>query len=174
MERYGIFESTRITGQNLSFISDVNMENGWLVHKGELVDSEREIYRAIIPTAGTLATEPVYVVGNPAWNYDTTSLINQNECNYFIPAGKVFRVYTLNPNDKFGIANYGVDGIPVVGEYVGLQAGSAKPIASAAPPAGSAFVGRVNELRQMGNEYHVGTSVDQRTVKVRIEVVSNG
>ena len=174
MSRYGIFESTRITGQNLSFISDVDMENGWLVHKGELVDTEREIYRAVIPTAGTLANEPVYVVGNPAWNYDTSSLINQNECNYFIPAGKVFRVYTLAPNDKFGVADYGIDGTTVVGEYVGLQAGSAKPIASATPPGGSAFVGKVVQHREMGNEYHVGVNLNQRTKKVRIEVVSNG
>jgi len=170
---YGIFESTHITGRNFSFVSDVNLENGMLVHKGELVDATKEVYRAIIPTAGTLESEPVYVIGNPAWNYDTSSIVNQNECKYFIPAGKVFRVYSLNPTDKFGVADYGIEGEPVVGEYVSLAADSARLAASASLPA-TGFAGRVVQIVDMGFNYFVGVNVTQRTYKVRIEVVRNG
>ena len=173
---YGIFESTHITGRNFSFVSDVAMENGMLVHKGELVNQVQgtEVYRAVVPTAATIAAdEPVYVIGNPAWNYDKSSIVNQNEDKYFIPAGKIFRVYQLNVTDKFGIADYGIEGTPVVGEYVSLDADSTKPIASATLPDGG-FAGRVIEIRDMGFEYWVGQPVNQRTYKVRIEVVRNG
>ena len=101
---YGIFESTHITGRNFSFVSDIALENGMLVHKGELASDVQgtEVYRAVVPTAATLtANEPVYVIGNPAWNYDTSSIVNQNEDKYFIPARKIFRVYQLNVTDKF-------------------------------------------------------------------------
>lgn len=176
---YGIFESTNIRrGVCFSFVSDVQLENGNLVHKGELVEDKlgNEVYRAIIPTAETIsAGEPVFVVGNPAWSYDTSSIINQNEDAYYIPAGKVFRVYALNAKDKFGIANYGInDGETIaVGEYIVLDANDAKPIRATSLPA-SGFAARVVEVVQMGNEYWIGkVTVDQRTVKVRVEVVRN-
>lgn len=175
--KYGIFESTHIKGRNFSFVSDIDLENGMLVHRGELVNDVKgtEVYRAVVPTAASLtANEPVYVIGNPAWNYDTSSIVNQNEDKYFIPAGKIFRVYQLNVSDKFGIADYGVEGTPAVGEYVGLEANSTRPVASATRPTSGGFVGRVIEIRDMGFEYWVGQPVNQRTYKVRIEVVRNG
>ena len=170
---YGIFESTKITGGNFSFLSTVDLENGMLIHKGGLVPGSKDIYEALIPTAANIANEPVYVVGDPAWNYDTSSAINQNEDQYIVKAGMVFRCYGLKPTDKFGIADYGIDGTPVVGEYVGLLNDSAKPIASATVPSG-AFVGRVIQEVDMGHEYFVGKPIDGRIKKIRIEVVKNG
>jgi len=169
----GIFESTHIIGRNFSLVSDVELENGMLVHKGDLIAGSKDVYQALIPTAATIADQPVYVVGNPAWSYDTSSLINQNEDNYAIKAGTVFRAYKLNPTDKFGIADYGIVGTPVVGEFVGLQAGSAKPVAAAATPS-TAFVGKVIQEVDMGHQYFVGQTVDNRIKKIRIEVVKNG
>ena len=169
----GIFESTNITGRNYSFVSTVDLENGMLVHKGALVPGSKDIYEALIPTSATIAAEPVFVVGNPAWSYDTSSLVNQNENNYYIKAGVVFRVYGLKVTDKFGIADYGIDGTPVVGKYVGLQNGSAKPIAAATAPS-TAFVGKVIQEADMGFEYYIGQHIDSRTKKIRIEVVKNG
>ena len=169
----GIFESTHITGRNFFFISSVEMENGMLVHKGELVPGSKDVYEALIPTAATIDIQPVYVVGNPAWNYDSSSMVNQNEDNYTIKAGTVFRVYSLNVADKFGIADYGIEGTPIVGQFVGLQNGSAKPIASATEP-DTAFVGKVIQEVDMGHEYFVGQAVDNRLKKIRIEVVKNG
>jgi hypothetical protein len=169
----GIFESTNITGRNYFFVSTVDLENGMLVHKGGLIPGSKDVYEALIPTAGTISAEPVYAVGNPAWSYDSSSIVNQNEDNYIIKAGTVFRVYGLKPTDKFGIADYGIDGTPVVGQFVGLQAGSGKPVAAASAPS-TAFVGKVIQEVDMGYEYFVGQIVDNRTKKIRIEVVKNG
>jgi hypothetical protein len=171
---YGIFESTNISGKNYSFVSAVDIENGTLLHKGDLVTGSKDVYQAIIPTTASIAANtPVYVVGNPAWSYDTGSVVNQNEDAYIIKAGIVFRVYELKANDKFGIADYGIDGTPAVGEYVGLQNASGKPVAAVSAPA-NGFVGKVIEITQMGFDYFVGVSVSTIVNKVRIEVVKNG
>ena len=170
---YGIFESTNINpGRNYSFVATVDLENGMLVHKGDLVAGSKDVYEAIIPTTASINAEPVYVVGNPAWSYDSSSIINQNEEEYIIKAGKVFRVYNLKATDKFAIADYGIDGTPVVGQYVAPQNGSGKLAASASAPS-TAFVGKVIKIADMGYQYFVGQIVDQRTKKVIIEVVKN-
>ena len=170
---YGIFESTNITGRNYSFVGAINLENGMLVHKGDLVAGSKDVYEAVIPTTATLATNPVYVVGNPAWNYDTTSIMKQNEDNYIVKAGTVFRGYGLEKTDKFGVADYGISGTPVVGQYVGVESGTAKLVASATEPT-TAFVGKVIQITDMGYVPFVGQAVDQQAKKVRIEVVKNG
>jgi hypothetical protein len=174
-ELKGIFESTNITGQNYSFVSTQDLENGMLVHMGPLVTGSKDIYNAEIPTAATLADQPVYIVGDPAWSYDNSSITNQNEDAYVIKAGKVFRVYELKANNKFAIADYGIDGgAPEVGKFVGLQNGSGKPVLSAAAPTDSAFVGEIVYIRNLGAEYFVGQTVDTKVSKVVIKVVKNG
>ena len=171
---YGVFESTLITGRNFSFINeDTDLENGMLVHKGDMVEGYTEVYEAVIPTAASIsAGEPVYVIGNPAWNYDNSSTINQNENKYFIPAGKVFRVYQLNVTDKFGISDYSIQGTPAVGEYVGLATNSGFPVASATVPA-NGFVGKVIEIASLGFNYWVGQDLNMQAKRVRIEVIRN-
>ena len=163
-------------------MSDMDLENGMFVHRGEIVDNVQgnEVYQAIVPTAASInRNEPVYVIGNPAWSYDESSIINQNEDKYFIPAGKIFRVYALNVSDRFGIADYGIEGYGVegneveVGHYISLLADSVKPERSTSLPA-NGFAARVIEIRDMGHEYWVGQKIDQRTRKVRVEVVRNG
>ena len=179
---YGIFESTLITGRNFSFVGDKDLENGMLVHRGELVSNFQgnEVYQAIVPTAGSISrNEPVYVVGHPAWSYDDSSIVNQNEDKFFVPAGTIFRVYSLNVSDRFGIADYGIEGYGIdgneveVGHYIGLLADSTRPERSTTLPA-NGFAARVIEIRDMGHEYWVGQKIDQRTRKVRVEVVRNG
>ena len=174
---YGIFESTLITGRNFSFVSDKDLENGMLVHRGDIVSTIKgnEVYQAIVPTAASISrNERVYVIGNPAWSYDDSSIVNHNEDKYFIPAGKIFRVYSLNASDRFGIADYGIEGNPVdVGDYIRLLADSTKPESATALPA-NGFAARVIEVRDMGHEYWVGQLIDQRTRMIRVEVVRNG
>ena len=183
MERkvYGVFESTHITGRNFSLIGDKDLENGMLVHKGELIESGhgREVYRAVVPTATSIAAnEPVYVVGNPAWSYDSSSSVNQNEDNYFVPAGKTFRAYQLNVTDRFGVSDYSILGAteanPIaVGDYVGLTADGTKLTrVSAKPNAG--FAGRVYQIREMGFNVWVGQEANLSSTLVRIEVLRNG
>ena len=174
---YGIFESTNIKGRNWTFRSDSDIENGTLVTCGELIT--KDIYKAELPAAGTLATAKVYVVGHPAWSYDNSSVVNQNENAFIIKAGKNFRTYELLVNDRFTIADYGIDlagvgGEAEVGQYLGLAAGSGKPRASATEPTGSAFVGQIIAVKDQGNQYYVGQDVDLRLKKVVIRVLKNG
>ena len=174
---YGIFESTNIKGRNWTFRGDVDIENGMLVTKGALIT--KDIYKAVLPATATLEDEPVYVVGHPAGSYDSSSATNKNENGYINKAGKNFRVYELAANDRFAIADYGIDltgvgGNVEAGQFVGLANGSGKPVASAAKPTGSAFIGEVIEVKNQGNTYFVGTEVDLRITKVVISVIQNG
>ena len=173
---YGIFESTNITGRNFTFRGDADIENGTLVTRGDQIT--KDIYKAALPAAGTLATEKVYVVGHPAWSYEEGKTA-QNENEFINKAGKDFRTYDLLAGDKYTIADYGIDlgevgGKAEIGQFVGLAAGSGKPVASEDAPTGSAFVGKIADVKGQGNAYFVGEDVDLRLVKVEIEVVKNG
>ncbi len=181
---YGIFEATNIKGRNLSFVSTVDIENGQLFHRGELVTGSKDIYNAVLPTAESLATTPVFVAGDPAWNYANNSVTDKNEDAYIIPKGKSFRAYPLgnskNVPDKYTIANYqidlsGVDGKAEVGQYVAgmVFADGKSHVASADAPADVAYVGKIISLLDVGYEYYVGQNVDTRVQKVLIEVVKN-
>jgi hypothetical protein len=189
---YGIFESNNINGRNLSFVSTVDIENGQLLHRGELVTGSKDVFNAILPTAGSLADTPVFVAGDPAWNYTNYSALDQAEDAYIIPKGKVFRVYPLgntkNVPDRFSVASYSIDftgvtgAAPAVGQYVTAQVpvaasgttGGKFYVASDAAPSGVGFVGKITRVTDMGYTYFVGTPVDTRVTKVFIEVVQNG
>ena len=171
----GIFESTNIRGKCLNFVADAELENGMLVQKGGLAAGKADVYQALLPAAATMASGPAYVVGDPAWSYDSSSIANQNEDEYAIPAGKVFRAYELAAGDRFAVGDYGIDGGPVAaGGFVGLQDGSGKPVFAAAEPSGSAFVGKVVSVRELGFKYDVGAPVDTRVKKACIEAIKNG
>jgi hypothetical protein len=189
---YGIFESNNINGRNLSFVSTIDIENGQLLHRGELQTGSKDVFNAVIPNSATLADTPVFVVGDPAWNYTNYSATDQNEDAYIIPKGKVFRVYPLgnikNVPDRFSVASYSIDfsgvtgATPAVGQYITAQApvpasgttGGKFYVASDAAPTGVAFVGKITRVQNMGFEYYVGKNVDTRITKVFIEVVQNG
>ena len=177
MAIYGIFESTNIRGKNFSMQSANDVENGTLVVRGDLIT--KDIYEAQLPATATLATAPVFVVGHPAWSYDTSSVVNQNENAFINKAGKAFRTYELAANDRFAIADYGIDfsdvgNAPAVGQFLGLANGSGTPVASATEPSGSAFVGKIVAIKDQGNAYFIGQDVNLRTKKIVIEVIQNG
>jgi len=173
-EFYGVFESTNIRGRNFSFVSDIDLENGMLIHKGDLVsDKGTQVWEAVVPsTASIAAGREVYVVGNPALSPDRTTTYKMNEDQYYIPAGKVFRAYELQEKDRFGISDYSINGTPVVGEYIVLENGEAFPATAATAPV-AGFLAMVYEIAPMGFNYWVGQQVDARSNRVRVEVVRN-
>jgi len=168
----GIFVSTNIKGKCLSFVGTNELENGMLLEKGDLVTGETQVYNTALPTGDNT----VYVAGDPAWSYDTSTVINQNENEYVIPAGKQFRVYPLEAGDRFTVADYGITGgdTVAVGDYVGLTNGSALPTATGATEPTTAFVGKVVNVVTKGFTYWVGQQVDNSVRLVTIEVVKNG
>lgn len=184
--KYGVVETTfEYPARNFSMMNPTEaIENGSLVNKGELIDAALDpyanyIYEAHIPSAATLADAKVYLVADPAWSYDTSNTLNQEESFYINEAGYVFRTYELIPENKFAITDYSIDPIdaatPVaVGQFLGLQDGSTRLLASAAAPAGSAFVGVVERIENRGAVYKIGQTVDLTKNMVVIRVVKNG
>jgi len=168
----GIFVSTNIQGVPLSFVADVELENGMLIEMGDIVDEKNQIYEAVAPTGAN----PVFVVGDPAWSYDNSSVINMNEDEYFIPAGKTFRAYPLVKaprKDRFTVADYGIENSATiaVGDEIGLTAGQFKPAVGGTT---TAFEGKVVKVDPQGFAYFVGQAVDTSVLLVTIEVQNNG
>lgn len=176
---YGVVETTKLTGEFcLNFKADVDIENGWVVAKGDLAEGESEVYTAVEPTAA----DEVYLVANPAWNYCDCTAEQKNEESYINAAGKVFRVYTMKKDNKFAVTDYSIadsDKI-AVGDYItvngtaGADAYMLKDAGKTAPAA-NGFVGKVTEIRNNGFQYAAGSagtiSVGNRMIVV--EVISN-
>lgn len=96
---YMTVETTLVDGARLfSLQSTKDVQNGAIVGKGELVTGEREIYNAIDDVTGGM-----YLVANPAWSYDDSRLVNQNEENFINKAGIPYRVYRLEKDMKFKV-----------------------------------------------------------------------
>ncbi len=83
-----------------SFQSDKDIQNGAIVGKGELIEGEDSIYAATDDYSGGM-----YLVANPAWDYETSRKENQNEENFINKAGIPFRVYELKKDRKYTVGN---------------------------------------------------------------------
>lgn len=90
MAKYGVVETTKITEPCFDVKATIDVENGWVVKKGDIVTGEKAIYKAEVPAT----TDEVYLVANSAWDYNDSSIINQNEENYINKSGKPFRVFS--------------------------------------------------------------------------------
>lgn len=176
MANYNVVETTKVSGRCYDFIYNADIENGSLVAKGDIVDGERNIYTAEIPTA----TDEVFLVANPAWDYCECRSTNQNEENYINVANKVFRAYKLKKHDKFGVESYGITGGDAIsiGDYVTVDGTTVKlnSVGASEPTlASTGFVGKVTEIEEYGFAYCTGTAGNVGTTgkKVVIEVVKN-
>ena len=117
---YMVVETTLVDGARLfSLQSTKDLQNGAVVGKGDLVTGEREIYNAIDEV-----TDGKYLVANPAFSYDDSRLVNQNEENYINKKGIAFRAYRLEKDMKYKI--YNVDETFSVGDYVKYNATAGK------------------------------------------------
>lgn len=98
---YMVAESTLLTDARIfSMQSTKDLQNGAIVGKGDLVTGEREVYNALDDFSNGK-----YLVLNPAWSYDDSRTVNQNEENYINKAGVAFRAYRLEKDMKFKIYN---------------------------------------------------------------------
>ena len=117
---YMVVETTLVDGARLfSLQSTKDLQNGAIVGKGDLVTGEREIYNALDD-----ATGGKYLVANPAFSYDDSRIVNQNEENYINKKGIAFRAYRLEKDMKYKISN--VDETFSVGDYVKYNATAGK------------------------------------------------
>lgn len=172
---YMVVETTLVDGARLfSLQSTKDLQNGAVVGKGDLVTGEREIYNALDDVTGGK-----YLVANPAWSYDDSRLVNQNEENYINKKGIAFRAYRLEKDMKYKISN--VDETFSVGDYVKYNATAGKYEKDSSNASGLKVVA-VEEVGfpycigsigakvvgDSGNEY--GYATGAKTTKYTIEV----
>ena len=172
---YMVVETTLVDGARLfSLQSTKDLQNGAVVGKGDLVTGEREIYNAIDEV-----TDGKYLVANPAFSYDDSRLVNQNEENYINKKGIAFRAYRLEKDMKYKISN--VDETFSVGDYVKYNATAGKYEKDSSNASGLKVVA-VEEVGfpycigsigakvvgDSGNEY--GYATGAKTTKYTIEV----
>lgn len=172
---YMVVETTLVDGARLfSLQSTKDLQNGAIVGKGDLVTGEREIYNALDDVTGGK-----YLVANPAWSYDDSRLVNQNEENYINKKGIAFRAYRLEKDMKYKISN--VDETFSVGDYVKYNATAGKYEKDSSNASGLKVVA-VEEVGfpycigsigakvvgDSGNEY--GYATGAKTTKYTIEV----
>lgn len=166
MANYGVVHTSNISGRCYSFVHTADIENGYLVSKGELATGEREIYNAGFDTSA-----PAFLVANPAWVYDDATYAKKQENAYINVANKAFRVYELNKYNRFKVSAVTVDGSDIaVGDSVGMSA-----TGKITKDATSTFVGKVIAIDTYGFNYNVGSAgqVDTSDKFYLIEVVSN-
>ena len=108
MNEYMTVETTNLFGcECFSFLSaDKDIENGAIIGKGDLVEGETSVYEV-----SDDFTNGMFLVANPAWNYENYTAESQNEENYINKKGIPFRAYELKPNRKFKVGNINIDGI---------------------------------------------------------------
>lgn len=149
MAVYGVVETTKVTGlcydmQNAT----TDIENGWVVAKGDLISGERNIYAAGVPAA----TDEVFLVANPAWSYSSDPG-KQGEDQFINVQGKAFRTYGLNKHNKFGVKKYSISSNTnlAVGDYIGVDGTTMKlKDLGTSAPSGKGFVGIVTEVYDDG------------------------
>lgn len=184
---YNVVETTNMYGSKcLSFQATEDIENGFLVAKGDLVTGEKEIYTVSAPTT----SDEVYLVANPAWSYDDFATA-QNEENFINKAGVAFRGYQLKKDNKFKVYSTGITAEKElkVGQFITVDGSTYKPKAVDEKPE-TGFVGKIVDIEEFGFPYCVGSlgklveigsepkesmghAVDTRVTKVTIEVVKN-
>ena len=172
---YMVVETTLVDGARLfSLQSTKDLQNGAVVGKGDLVTGEREIYNALDDVTGGK-----YLVANPAFSYDDSRLVNQNEENYINKKGVAFRAYRLEKDMKYKISN--IDETFSVGDYVKYNATAGKYEKDSSNASGLKVVA-VEEVGfpycigsigakvvgDSGNEY--GYATGAKTTKYTIEV----
>ena len=101
-----------------SLLSDTDVENGAIVGKGDLVEGETSVYEA-----ETDYSTGMYLVANPAWSYDTSSVLNQNEENFINKAGVAFRAYRLEKDMKYKVYNVDAAAPFAVGDGLKFESG---------------------------------------------------
>lgn len=134
------------------------LENGRVVVLNGLADGEREVYNVTTPTDVT--TQEVLLHATPEVLYEAGKTIGDFE----LAAGKIGRAFHLTVGDVFTITNDGIDGTPVVGQYLVPQNNSFKLAVAADLTGGTRFAAEIIELTTLGYDNNSATVV--RVVKV--------
>lgn len=185
MAKHGIFESTKLYGcMNVSFVADVDMDNGSIVGNEGLADGYTDVYKAKVPAKD----EKIYIVGHPAYGHNDIRVEEINDDEYTNEAGKIFRTYELIADRKFKVSSDMIQKIDpdtelAKGQYVAQDGTTYKLKAFTNKPTDTNFVGVIESVEETGFPYFgsskgvqvtdMGYVLDTRIVKVKIRVLKN-
>ena len=125
------------------------IENGNVVVVGDLMAGERELHKAVAPTAAA-ELKKIGLVANPEVIYDERK---RGLDQYINEAGKNVRIYYLHSGDEFGVT---IEGLNVAsgytikpGDAVELMAGTKLKVVATAT-SGSTQVGKIIAIEKAG------------------------
>ena len=167
---YGVVHTTNIKGICVSLVDSANdRENGEIVYTvGELEAAPSEVAKV-----GAGDGEIACLVANPAWDYNESSILNQNEDRFINVKGLPFRAYQLSVGDIFCLNDAAIeDDIDdlEVGDTLGAQDGKLDSAVSAG------VVVKVLEIVTKGHSIDPasGAITPQKMVLVRVESIGSG
>ena len=169
MAKHGVVRTDKLMGTDvrsmlvsLNYIvvdndteTETAIDNGSIVKLGDLVEGEREIYKATAPAASD-ALDDVVLVASPEVMYDERL---KDLADFYNEAGKNARGYRLHSGDIFSLTEDVLSGTLAVGKIVELQAGT-KLKAVASVTSGSTAVGKIIAIDVVGPYTYYVIQVD--------------
>lgn len=134
-----------------------DIDNGNVLALGDLIDGEREIYKAGTPAANT-ALEDIVLIATPEVNYCATDYAVDK---FYNKAGKPARGYFLTHKAIFSVTKDALDGkaTPAVDDIVELKAGTKLNVVGSAT-ASTTTVGKIIAIETVGRFTYYVIQVD--------------
>lgn len=154
------------TGKNFSVRAPKELENGHVITLGDIEANNRDVHTGVVP----VAEDKVVLIAEVPIVYDNNTLGSGQEKFFAIEKDEVVRAYELQENDKFSVTKEGIEGDPVVGEYLVTGAGT-KLVPSATIPA-KGFAAKVVREEPVGGKFALNVT-QQPSNYVVLEVVQN-
>lgn len=146
-----------------------DMDNGSVVHVGNLVAGEGELREVVVPTTASIATDSVAFIHTPEIQGEMY-LPYSTLKDFYNPANKPARGYYLPVGAQIRITTDGFDGVAAVGKYLIPQNGSVKLAVADDLTGGTKFAAKVVSV---GEKFgYTGNGFEKKDA-VLIEVVKN-
>lgn len=150
-------------------VHTADMDNGSVVHLGNLVTGSGEQRQVSVPTSSSIQTDEVLLVksheiqGNLYLPYSTLQ-------DFYIPSGNLALAYHPQVGMEFSITTDGFDGTAAVGSYLIPQAGSVRLTVAPNLSGGTRFAAKIldtsGSFGYTGSGYAKKSTVLAQVVKV--------
>ena len=128
------------------------IDNGNVVALDSLITGEREVFKAVKPTAKT-KLEAIALIASPEYMVDERK---HNLDEFTNEKGDIARAYIFHNGDIFSVTAEALDGTPSVGHAVEVKAGQTKIHTAATETASALVIGKVIEIDTVGSvKYYV-------------------
>ncbi len=134
-------------GKNYSVRLPQEAENGHFLKLGDVEANNRDVHQGVVP----VAEDVLVLIADVPIIYDNNKRGSQQEKFFYMEKDAVVRGYEIQPTDKISITREGIEGTPVIGEYLVAGAGQ-KLVPSATKPA-KGFAAKVYGFEPVGGKY---------------------